>query len=253
MPSIEAVAPLALDASKFQASETASDFAIFIGPQKSFTQTVLRILEDEIEGTLPLRHNSIGDFLNALGQMNMPVRVVVLDAGVCEAMPDEVRRLAAIDAAEFPGQQAPSLVIAYWSAAEAQAVAAQIKDVPEVQGFLPMNQSIDIWLAVLRLFLSGGTHYPRAVQATVVDTATDVAVESTPVGEEDCKELLTSREIAVMHEVVNGLQNKQIAAKLKVSEHTVKLHIHHIITKLKVSNRTAAAMKFVETHPPGKA
>jgi DNA-binding NarL/FixJ family response regulator len=252
MPSVEAVAPLVLNASEFEASETASDYAIFIGPQKSFTQTVLRILEDEIEGTLPVRHDSIADFLASRDAMTAPVRVIIVDAGLCDAAFDDLRDLAAADAAEFPCQQAPSLVIAYWSEAKAQTVAAQINQIAAVRGFLPMNQSIDIWLAVLRLFLSGGTHFPRAVQAPPPEPQA-APPSSAMASDEDCRELLTSREVAVMHEVVNGLQNKQIAAKLKVSEHTVKLHIHHIITKMQVSNRTAAAMKFVETHPPGRA
>lgn len=56
---------------------------------------------------------------------------------------------------------------------------------------------------------------------------------------------LTLRETEVAHLLAKGLQNKQIAAALDVSEHTVKLHIHHIITKLQVRNRTEAAMKFL--------
>jgi DNA-binding CsgD family transcriptional regulator len=42
----------------------------------------------------------------------------------------------------------------------------------------------------------------------------------------------------------DGLQNKIIAAKMDLSEHTVKVHVHNIIRKLKVHNRTQAAAVF---------
>lgn len=56
---------------------------------------------------------------------------------------------------------------------------------------------------------------------------------------------LTGREKEVLELVARGFQNKAIAANLKLSENTVKLHIHHIITKLGAHNRTEAAMIYV--------
>ena len=48
--------------------------------------------------------------------------------------------------------------------------------------------------------------------------------------------------------VAEGKQNKLIANRLGLSEHTVKLHIHHVIAKLGVNNRTEAAVWFLENH-----
>jgi FixJ family two-component response regulator len=45
--------------------------------------------------------------------------------------------------------------------------------------------------------------------------------------------LLTSRERQVMLEVVGGRPNKQIAARLKISEFTVKVHRSHLMHKMK--------------------
>ena len=45
--------------------------------------------------------------------------------------------------------------------------------------------------------------------------------------------LLTSRERQVMLEVVGGRPNKQIAARLKISEFTVKVHRSHLMHKTK--------------------
>ncbi len=46
--------------------------------------------------------------------------------------------------------------------------------------------------------------------------------------------------------VSHGAQNKLIAVKLNLSEHTIKVHLHNIIKKLGARNRTAAAAIFLE-------
>jgi DNA-binding NarL/FixJ family response regulator len=51
---------------------------------------------------------------------------------------------------------------------------------------------------------------------------------------------LTEREAEVLGLLSRGLANKQIAATLGISEHTVKFHVSSIYTKLNVTNRTEA-------------
>jgi DNA-binding NarL/FixJ family response regulator len=51
---------------------------------------------------------------------------------------------------------------------------------------------------------------------------------------------LTDREVEVLGMLLRGLANKQIAAELGISEHTVKFHVSSIYTRLNVSNRTEA-------------
>ena len=53
---------------------------------------------------------------------------------------------------------------------------------------------------------------------------------------------LTPREIDVLNALAEGLGNKQIAARLDISEHTVKTHLAAIFEKLEASNRTEAVM-----------
>ncbi len=49
---------------------------------------------------------------------------------------------------------------------------------------------------------------------------------------------LTKREREIVHLAVTGLSNKEIAAELYISEGTVKVHLHKIMGKLEVRNRT---------------
>jgi two-component system, NarL family, response regulator len=51
---------------------------------------------------------------------------------------------------------------------------------------------------------------------------------------------LTARELEVIRELTNGKCNKEIGCVLNISEATVKVHITHILEKLKVTGRTEA-------------
>jgi DNA-binding NarL/FixJ family response regulator len=52
---------------------------------------------------------------------------------------------------------------------------------------------------------------------------------------------LSPRELEVVAELVNGNSNKEIASRLAISENTVKLHITHIMQKLRAKDRTHVA------------
>jgi two-component system, NarL family, response regulator LiaR len=55
--------------------------------------------------------------------------------------------------------------------------------------------------------------------------------------------VLSPRELEVLRLIADGLGNKQIADRLEISLSTVKTHIEDILARLKVSDRTQAAVK----------
>jgi two-component system, NarL family, response regulator DevR len=53
---------------------------------------------------------------------------------------------------------------------------------------------------------------------------------------------LSDRELEVVRLIVEGLSNKEISARLALSDKTVKNHISHILAKLKLTARTQVAV-----------
>ena len=56
---------------------------------------------------------------------------------------------------------------------------------------------------------------------------------------------LTDRELDVLRLVTEGLRNKEIAARLSISENTVKFHLRNILEKLHATSRTEVAARAV--------
>lgn len=90
------------------------------------------------------------------------------------------------------------------------------------------------WLdpAIARLVLSNVQR-----QKTVQQTTTEVQskVKKNTFG-------LTEREMEVLALIVDGLSNPQIAEKLVITRATAKAHVHSILQKLYVADRTQAAV-----------
>ncbi len=64
-----------------------------------------------------------------------------------------------------------------------------------------------------------------------------IAVEEKPI------DVLSTREKDVLRLMVDGASNKEIGDKLIISLSTVRTHVEHILEKLAVTGRTAAAVK----------
>lgn len=65
-------------------------------------------------------------------------------------------------------------------------------------------------------------------------------------GRRDLLDTLTARELEVLGLLAKGMRNKEIAARLFVSERTVNFHLANIYQKLNVSGRTEALSKAIE-------
>lgn len=104
-----------------------------------------------------------------------------------------------------------------------------------IRAVLPSDIPPDQLVAALEAAASGLiVVHPEEVNAIfpVVEGA------SRPVAE--LAEPLTPRESEVLQMLASGLANKEIATRLKISEHTVKFHVAAILGKLGAASRTEA-------------
>jgi len=114
-----------------------------------------------------------------------------------------------------------------------------------IRGVLPLGGKSDLWLSVVGLMLRGGEYFPRDLLDSHRREAETVEPEAParPArnGTPPALAHLTARELEVLELVSRGLQNKTIANSLNLSEYTVKIHVHNVISKLRTHNRTEAA------------
>jgi DNA-binding NarL/FixJ family response regulator len=112
----------------------------------------------------------------------------------------------------------------------------------DLQGYIPASSSLEVAAAAVQLVIAGGSYFPRppigeSQQHEPLPYHEHSVVDLTRIAE------LTSRERAVLVLLSSGLPNKVIAKRLSMSLSTVKAHVHHIIRKLKVGNRTEVALR----------
>lgn len=94
------------------------------------------------------------------------------------------------------------------------------------------------WLdpLIARKLLSASLSNLKALDASAIKS------QDTKESKKDI-ESLSSRELDVLRLVTDGLTNQEIAEKLVLSVETIKTHMRHIMEKLRVSDRTQAAVK----------
>jgi two-component system, NarL family, response regulator YdfI len=104
-----------------------------------------------------------------------------------------------------------------------------------IRSLLPSDVSTDQLVAALQAAAAGlVVLHPTEIPA-VLSTA---APASQPLAE--LPEPLTRREREVLQMLAAGLANKEIAARLNISDHTAKFHVAAILGKLGAATRTEA-------------
>ncbi len=88
-------------------------------------------------------------------------------------------------------------------------------------------------------------HQAAAGQMVLSETLTNVLVaslrENRPSDERDIEQL-TRRERDILKLISQGMTNKAIARKLTITESTVKVHVKHLLKKMKLKSRVEAAV-----------
>lgn len=101
------------------------------------------------------------------------------------------------------------------------------------QGYLLKNMDPDEWLTYLRALLDDNSDAARMADKLFQRFRAPIGNPN----EGPTPSMLTSREQEITAYVAQGDNNRQIAEKLLISEHTVKNHMKNILVKLGLENR----------------
>lgn len=86
-------------------------------------------------------------------------------------------------------------------------------------------------------------HAAAAGLVAVPFESAQAIAETRPVEEAGFIDAPTPREMEVLEMLAEGLSNKQIAARLEISEHTAKFHVNSLLGKLHAGNRAEAVTR----------
>lgn len=104
------------------------------------------------------------------------------------------------------------------------------------RGYVPKSANQHVLLSAIKLIMNGDLYVPPLVLAKRSEGDTEPGYAPKAVDK-----ILTPRQLEVLILLCKGDPNKTIAAKLDLSEKTVKVHISWIFRALNVENRLQAA------------
>lgn len=145
----------------------------------------------------------------------------------------------------------PDVVLVLIEGDEGRALAELEPDLPPV---VVLAESVDAWAhSFLRHGVLGALPRnadPPQIVAAIVAVANGLTtlhpllastlLSATPRPPAGSFQALTPREVEVLRMLAEGLGNKIIADRLRISEHTVKFHLSSIFSKLNAGSRTEA-------------
>lgn len=166
----------------------------------------------------------VGDFAGAAERMTRegPFDLVLLDWG----MPG-MTGLESLKKARELNFGSPVGII---SGTASRAVAEQVLEAGAA-GFLPKSMPARSLIHAIRFMAAGEQYAPISFMT-----------EKEEEPENPLASRLTKREMEVLHGLVDGRSNKEIALSLDLQEVTVKLHVKTLCRKLDARNRTHAAI-----------
>jgi DNA-binding NarL/FixJ family response regulator len=116
-----------------------------------------------------------------------------------------------------------------------------------------VDMTYGAFIKSLELVMMGETIFPRALLSIALDPASEPLRKAAAKDNNDQTIVVTandgaltpqlsSRERSILRCLINGDSNKRIARSMDIAEATVKVHVKAILRKIRVQNRTQAAI-----------
>jgi DNA-binding NarL/FixJ family response regulator len=116
------------------------------------------------------------------------------------------------------------------------------------KGFLLRSAGVNEISMAIEIVLDGSIWAPRKVLARLVEAGTAGAenVGAPAIHQESVEEMITGREREVLHLLMNGRSNREIAAAMGIEQATVKAHLGRMLRKTRAKNRVELTLRAME-------
>lgn len=111
-----------------------------------------------------------------------------------------------------------------------------------IDGYLLKDTSPEALIQLLNLAMLGERVLPTALVQMIIEGRFELDGLAASAGAAG----LSEREIEILRYLIDGTSNKIIANRLEIAESTVKVHMKTILRKIRMKNRTQAAIWAVE-------
>jgi DNA-binding NarL/FixJ family response regulator len=118
-----------------------------------------------------------------------------------------------------------------------------------VSGYVALSDCLDELIETLQMVRNKQTPSSGRITQLVIHTIRRLSEDAHSIPEAR----LTLREQEIFRLVQEGLSNKEIASRLRITPNPVKNHIHHLLEKLRVRNRHEAAWLRTKPTRPSSA
>jgi DNA-binding NarL/FixJ family response regulator len=214
---------------------------VLVGPSELLREGLIRILNAEKFRILSSAA-SVCDLLQKPLPHQRPILLIIdVDA------PDAHAGFAQI--ADFKAVYASSHVVALADHCRSDYVVSAFR--AGADAYLTKVAPRETFIKTLELVMLGQTVLPAETSTCIQDIRPDMkniaATELTRVpykseNEETERSVLSNRERSILRCLMGGESNKTIARKINIAEATVKAHVKAILRKIRVRNRTQAAV-----------
>ncbi|MGB5961156.1 MAG: response regulator transcription factor [Coleofasciculaceae cyanobacterium] len=168
-----------------------------------------------------------------------PLDVVLLDVGL--------PGIGGIETCEQLQQQHPDLPIIALTSRFQKPLIAKLIEIG-VRGYCLKGIKAELLILALQSVAAGASWWDEAatteIQSTFIHTAQPIS--SVSEAEELPENPLTRREQEILSMIVVGQSNQEIADVLYIAPGTVRVHVHSILKKLEVRDRTQAAVLAIQ-------
>lgn len=168
------------------------------------------------------------DSTSLIDSMQAPPDIIVVNGSTCHGAA-LVRQIRQID-------PAVRVIVTGLSEADEGGIVACAE--AGAAGFHLRAESLADLLVLIHAVAEGRPYCSPTVSAILLRHMSTVAAQRRRSTSQD--PVLTAREIQILHMLESGLANREIADRLCIAVHTVKNHVHSVLTKLGVNSREQA-------------